>query len=254
MATKVRVAAPGDTVDAKTISQWTQDWLKWVMHAPADTPVGMPFGPGADDSTAGNANVDNNGPVFFLYGGDWGSDPANLPVIDVPAGKDVLVPMINAFDIESGDPNLSTIPGWAAKTHLSYADEARFITTAANLSIYDAHLTLTKVGQTTPIIDLQWPRTELLNENTGIFALGNAQVSPKDYLSLIGVPTAENNLPFTDEIGRWAMLTGLDKGDYVINFGGKGHPVYNPFDHTQQIFGTNGQDWVHQTTEILRVA
>jgi hypothetical protein len=254
MATDLKVAAPGDTVDGQTIAQWTQGWLKWVMHAPADTPVGKPFGPGADDSTFVNAAIDNNGPIFFLYGGDWGHDPAHLPVINVPTGKDVLVPMINAFDIESGDPALSTIPNWAADTHLSYADEARFITALANLSIYDAHLTVTRAGQTTPIIDLRWPVTELLNENTGIFALGNPQTNPPDYLSSIGVPADEHNLPFTDEIGRWAMLTGLGKGDYVIDFGGKGHPVYNPFDHTQQIFGTDGNDWVHQTTEIIHVA
>jgi hypothetical protein len=253
MATNVRVAAPGDTVDAKTISQWTQDWLKWVMHAPNSSPVGMPFNVGADNSTAGNAGVDNNGPVFFLYGGDWGSVPATTPTINVKAGQDVLVPMINAFDIETGDPEISTIPGWADKTHLSYADEARFITTAANLSIYDAHLTLTKVGQTTPIIDLHWPGTEFLNENTGIFFLGNSQAAPlQDYLNAAGVPA--NELPFAQEVGRWAMLTDLSKGDYVISFGGKGHPVYDPFNHNHQIFGTNGQDWVHQTTDILHVA
>jgi hypothetical protein len=253
MATNVQISAPGATVDAKMISQWTEDWLKWVMHAPAKTPVGKPFGPGADDSTFVNANVDNHAQVFFLYGGDWGSDPANLPTINIPAGKEVLVPLLNAFDIESGDPNLSTIPGWADKTGLPYADEARFITSAADQSIFDAHLTLTKVGDTTPIINLQWPQTNLLYEDTGIFALGNSRAHPQDYLNSLGVPTDENNLPFTEEIGRWAMVTGLTKGDYVIDFGGKGHPVYNPFDSTQQIFGTGGQDWVHQTTEILHV-
>src|ERR1700722_4291369 len=85
MATHVKVASPLATVEGKTISQWTQDWMKWVFHAPATTPVGTPFPPDAD--TSANANVDNSGPVFFLYGGNWGSDPAHLPTINVAAGK-----------------------------------------------------------------------------------------------------------------------------------------------------------------------
>jgi hypothetical protein len=253
METHVKVAVPWATVDGKTISAWTQDWMKWVFHAPDATPVGTPFG---SEDTSGNANVHNDGPVFFLFGGDWGGDPAHVPTINVPAGKDVLIPMINAFDIESGDPNLSTIPNWVQKTHLSYADEARFITTVANLSIYDAHLTLTKVGQSTPIINLQWPQTQVYNENTGIFALGNPQANPLDYLGslLTGLSFDQHNVPFTEEVGRWAMLTGLGKGDYVLNFGGGGHAFYNPFDHTQQILGTGGNDWVHNTTDRLHVA
>jgi hypothetical protein len=225
-----------------------------VFHAPAATPVGTPFPPDVD--TSAYANIDNNGPVFFLFGGNWGSDPAHLPTINVPAGKDVLVPMINAFDIESGDPQVSTIPDWAKKTHLSYGDEARFLTAAANVSIYDAHLTLTPVGQTKPIIDLQWPLTQFYGADTGLFALGNPHANTPDYLGslLKGLSFDQHNVPFTEEVGRWAMLTDLSKGDYVLNFGGKGHPVYNPFDHSQQIYGTDGKDWVHNTTEILHVA
>jgi hypothetical protein len=119
-------------VDGKTIPQWSEEWLKWIAHAPASTPPGTPFPP-TDGASPDNALVNNNGDVFFLYGGDWGnSHNPYTPVIDVPAHKPIFVPMINAFDIEG--PNIETISGFYGNRG-SYADEARFVTGLAEKSI-----------------------------------------------------------------------------------------------------------------------
>jgi hypothetical protein len=43
-------------------------------------------------------------------------------------------------------------------------------------------------------------------------------------------------LPFTEEVGRWAMIDGLAPGDYKVNFGGTIAPVKDPVTGTP-IFG-----------------
>ncbi|MFL5252869.1 MAG: hypothetical protein ACJ8AI_08230 [Rhodopila sp.] len=252
----VEIADSNATVDGKTIAQWTQDWLRWVAHAPADTPPGTPFGPAVDDivGSPDYALVDNTGPVFFLYGGDWGTpssaDPT-IPTIDVPACKPILVPLINAFDIDG--PGIETIPGFVESGRGTYADEARYVTHLAEKSIYEAHLTVTASDGHT-VLDLHGPATACLTQDTGTFALGDSLANPSDYIATI-LGTADNTLPFTEEIGRWAMITGLAPGDYTINFGGKGHAVTDPVTGTALFHGADGgtSDWMTNTTDHLHV-
>jgi hypothetical protein len=257
MADHVAIADPNATVDCRTIAQWTEDWLRWIAHAPADTPPGTPFGP-APGGPAGSpdyALVDNSGPVFFLYGGDWGTpssaSPA-VPTIDVPAWKPILVPLINAFDIEG--PGIETIPGFVEDGRGTYADEARYVTDLAEQSIYQAHLTITASDGHT-VLDLHGRATACLTEDTGTFALGDSLANPKDYIaSILGTDPA-NTLPFTEEIGRWAMINGLAPGDYTINFGGAGHAVTDPVTGIALFHGADGvtSDWVSNTTDHLHV-
>jgi len=117
-----KIAAPWAVVDGKTIGQWSQDWLTWVVKAPS--PVADPFNALGDNASElwRNASVGQGGPVFFLAGGTWGTPnpttPAQVnaePHITVPAGKDILVPLVNTIDVENnGSPFISTIPTWKA--------------------------------------------------------------------------------------------------------------------------------------------
>lgn len=244
------------TVEGKTIQQWSEDWLKWVFHAPASTPVGTPFGT-ADSYPAAspdNAQVNNHGDVFFLYGGDWGNaDNPYTPVIDVPADKPVFLPMINAFDIEG--PGIETIPDFVKDGRGTYADEARYITGLAEKSIYDAHLKITQVGDDKPLLDVHSPASARFEQDTGTFALGAPQTNPVDYAgSLLGGIPDLGDLPYNEEVGRWAMIKGLAPGDYVVNFGGAGHAVVDPVSKTTLFSAPNGGDWVHDTTDILHVS
>jgi hypothetical protein len=264
MSAQAVLAAPWSKVDGKTIGQWSQGWLRWVTNANSTTPVGTPFGayPSSDGTTyqasPANADVGQSGPIFFLYGGDWGTAPTasagNLsqdPTINVPLGKDILLPLINATDLETGNAGDSTIPNWP-KTHLPYSVEAKLVTALANFSIDEAHLTVaTTADPTHPFLTLNWPKSDAYIADSGVFSLG--KVPPGSYLA--SVPLTTNDVPYADVAGRWAMLTGLGRGDYVVNFGGSGRAVYDPLDSSRIIFGgPGGTDWRANTTDILHVA
>ena len=245
-----KIAAPWAVVDGKTIGQWSQEWLKWVVNAPADKPVDDPFGllpKNADLSV--NGQYQTNDKVFFLAGGNWGKPSpisaaavSTEPAIKVTAGKDILVPLINTIDVENnGDPAISTIADWKKETGRSYAEEARYITSYGNLAVTEAHLSLAKTSDPThPILSLKWPISGAYAADSGVFAIDG--LSASSYVGQLKIP----DLPYSDVAGRWAMLTDVPKGDYVINFGGsvgavrdlfnKDHPVVlksNSFDVTE---------------------
>jgi hypothetical protein len=181
----------------------------------------------------------------FTGAGATASTIGAEPVINVPAGKDILVPLINAFDLEDGTVSTSTIQNWVAETHLSYADEARVIAGLASLNIRDAHLTVaTKDDPMHPFLSLKWPVSELYAANSGVFSLGS--FLPDTYLGNLGI----KDLPFANVAGRWAMLTNLPKGDYVINFGGSANATYDPFNPAHPIILPAA---TYNTTDILHV-
>jgi hypothetical protein len=245
------LADPHEKVDGKSLADWSAEWMKWVFHAPAASPTGTPFGTTGDfpEASPDNAQVDNNGDVFFLFGGNWGNaaNPA-IPTIDVGFGKPIFLPMINAFDIEA--LKIETISGFVANGRGSFADEAAFVTHLAEQSITEAHLTVTRVGDTKPLIDAHGSESTKFTQDTGTFALGAPRTNPIDYIdSLIGSDLSFKNLPFTEEIGRWAMIEALAPGDYIVNFGGTGNQVVDPV--TKQVLFNAG--WGSNTTDTIHV-
>jgi hypothetical protein len=243
----VKIDDPNQRVEGQSIEKWTEDWARWVAHAPAATPTATPFGFVVAPASADNAHVNNNGDVFFLAGGDWpnSTNPA-IPIIDIGPDKPVLLPMINVVDTEG--PGIESIANFVEDGRGTYADEARFITHLAEQHIVDAHLRVTRVGETKPLIDIRLKDSLKFTVDTGTFALGKPQTN--DYIgSLVGTDPALKNLPFTSEIGRWAMLE-LDPGDYIVNFGGSGTPVIDPGGVHQPIFASGFQ---HETTVQLHI-
>src|SRR5215471_10515936 len=77
-------------IAGESVSQWTGDWWTWALQSPANQNPVL-------DQTGAFANVNNNGPVFFIAG-DFGGDVERT--FTVPAGKPLLVPLLNAFDVE----------------------------------------------------------------------------------------------------------------------------------------------------------
>jgi hypothetical protein len=135
----VKIDDPNQRVEGQSIEKWTEDWARWVAHAPAATPTATPFGFVVAPASADNAHVNNNGDVFFLAGGDWpnSTNPA-IPIIDIGPDKPVLLPMINVVDTEG--PGIESIANFVEDGRGTYADEARFITHLAEQHIVDAHL------------------------------------------------------------------------------------------------------------------
>jgi hypothetical protein len=209
-----------------------------------------------------NAEVNNNGSIFFLAGGNWGNN-GSIPTIDVPVGKPVLLPMVNAWDIEG--QGIETIPGFVDSGRGSFADEARLVTDLAQNAISDAHLTVTSVADSKVLIDEHSPfkPADRFSLDTGTFTLGAPQTNPPDVIGQALIDAGVNlspldALPFTEEVGRWAMIDGLAPGDYKVNFGGTIDPVKDPVTGTP-IFGdfsdpTNPKPVVVNTTDILHVA
>jgi hypothetical protein len=251
MSSKPQISAPWAVVDGKTIGQWSKGWLSWVTTAEADHPVGNLFG-SSPSSDASNGDLNQSGPVFFLFGGNWGTpdptaaDVGSEPVINVPVGKDVLVPLVNAFDLEDGTMGTSTIQNWAAETHLSYADEARIIPAVASLNIRDAFITVaTKDDPTHPFLSVKWPASAFYAADSGLFSLGSFK--PDSYLGSLGI----KDLPFADVAGKWAMLTNLSKGDYVINFGGSTNATYDLINPAHPVILPAAS---YSTTDVLHVS
>jgi hypothetical protein len=193
----IKLDRPNDRVEGQSVTQWTEDWIRWVAHAPADRPVATPF-EGATPASPANAQVHNNGDVFFLAGGNWGNstNPA-VPRITVDYGKPILMPLINFVDTEG--PMIESIPNFVADHRGSFADEARYVTSLATKAITDAHLTVTKVGDSKPLIDIHGKETAKLFTDTGLFALGTPR--PNEYLgSLVEGVEGLKNLPYTEEV------------------------------------------------------
>jgi hypothetical protein len=258
MTNKPGIAAPWATVDGKTISQWAGVWLQNVMTAPATDPLVDPFNHTLTDGD----QIAHGGPVAFLYGGNWSG--SSIPDVHINAGQDVFVPLTNAVDVESSaaplpgaqDNIYSTIPNWHEKTHLGYGAEAKFVSAAGSVNIDEAHLTVAKASDPThPILSLKWPVSEAYIGDSGVISLGTQSDATYVGNAFLGPDTdMKIDLPYADVAGRWAMLTNLPKGDYLVNYGGSMAPLVDPFNNKHVILsGSNGGDVKTDTTVHLFV-
>src|SRR5689334_9659060 len=82
------ILSPDSTVDGKTIAQWTADWWTWYWQHPASSDP-------TTDPDGRFANVNNMGSMFFIAGTPGGSAERSF---SVPAGKPLLIPMVNFSD------------------------------------------------------------------------------------------------------------------------------------------------------------
>ena len=188
---------PHSVVTGKTIADWTQDWLTWAFMSPAATnPVLDPDG--------SFANVDNNRPVFFVAGAFLGNpQPVITRTFDVPAGKPILISVLNAADAECcGSP--PTIPGWtgtpAAEVNRVIAGfPGRAKTMFASID-----------GNAVPNLSAHF-------ERTGIFSMGVVQDG--SLISEFGYQVGDEVFPAGGS-GYYVMVDGLTPGPHVLDFGG----------------------------------
>jgi hypothetical protein len=217
------VATPDAIVSGHTIAQWTENWWKWALQAPA--------GAGPLDSASHQST--NQGKIVFIAG-------SFDATIHAPAQTPILFPMINAYDTEG--PGIETIQNFVADHRGSYADEARYITDLAQHSIYDAYAKLTKdagTGHARTIFNVHLHGSEApaSDVKSGIFAIG----APKSggYIEnllqsfgLLPLDPSIKNLPNTRSTGDWVEINGLKPGSYTLEFGGTGHAVVDKMTNT----------------------
>lgn len=82
------VLQPDKTYAGKSYSEWSAAWWQWAAGISKPSPAG--------DSLGVNCAIGQNGPVWYLVGtfGELGT--VTTPRCVVPAGKAILVPIINA--------------------------------------------------------------------------------------------------------------------------------------------------------------
>ena len=245
----VDVVDPHSVVDDKTISRWTQDWLRWSYFAPNNADQNPLL-----DTTGQAANFNNNGKIFFIAG-TFGTGEATREISDVPADKPILLPMINAWDTEGpGIETLANFHGGFKTESERFSAEATLVTELAKASIYDAYATLTRIGDSKPLVDLHWPDSARFSESTGIFSWGAPPSGSFFADGLLGGSALDPtiaDLPFTKQIGYWLMLDELKPGDYTLEFGGHGHAVQDPTDATRTVFSEGWGSVIHDTLHVV---
>lgn len=181
-STQAGVVAPGSTVAGQTIAEWTGDWWNWLVQEPFATNP-------AADPTGEFANLNQSGPVFFVAGSFGG--PTEPRSFNVPAGKYLLVPLINYVF-------------WAPEDG---ADEAEVRALAA--SNVDTVVS--------PYFELDGnvlanPESHREATPSGGFTLNFAPL-----LDEIGLSPMDR-LAVAD--GYWVMLEPLSRGTHTLRFGG----------------------------------
>ncbi len=179
------VVAPDQPVAGKSQLEWSQAWWEWVLGAPAS---GNPL----LDEDGSLAQVNNNGPVFFVAGDSFFGKPI-VRTFTVPAGRPIFFPVINNLFIET--PPSECFPSVSC----ALGRVTPLITDATDL-----HATLD--GQNLLIPD----------------ALDFRQTSSKFFLialpddNLFGAP--EDDYPAVLD-GYWVAVEGLSPGSHTLTFG-----------------------------------
>lgn len=195
-ASSTTILPPNSFVAGKSIADWTAAWWTWALQAPAaQNPL--------TDTTGAFANVNNNGPVFFVAGTFGTSGPVSRS-FQVPGGKPVLIPLINFFDTEPAeiDPPTATLADRQNAANTIVAGWLNAVNPANLFASIDA----------VPVAN---PSSYL--EVTGLFSAGPVQAG--SLIASLGVPVGADLSP-TKSAGYWLMVEDLPPGLHTLNFGG----------------------------------
>jgi hypothetical protein len=193
-ASAYTILAPDAVVAGKSIVDWTAEWWTWALQSLLAT------NPLLDD-TGAFANVNNNGPVFFIAGG---VTPSVTRSFNIPAGRPVLLPLINNVVVDS-------IPPDPAGTTLAEREAANDAYISAFVNAVDTNSLFASIDGN-PVANL----SQYL-QVTGHFDLGPSQAG--SLLEAIGVPAGTDGFP-TESGGYWLMIDGLTPGPHTLHFGG----------------------------------
>jgi PEP-CTERM motif-containing protein len=186
------ILPPDSVIAGKSIADWTAAWWTWALQAPNNTnPLSDPNG--------GFAHVQNNGPVFFIAGNNATRS------FTVPAGKPILLPLINFVDLES-------VPTDDPKFSLSEREAAASIFTSSWVNAVDKASLFASIDGN-PVAN---PSQYL--EVTNFFDMGPVQAD--SFLNVaFGIPAGTEAFP-TKSAGYWLMIDNLAPGSHTLHFGG----------------------------------
>ena len=144
------VVDPTQAVAGMSQLELSQQWWQWALNKPAPSNPVL-------DTTGGLAQIDNNGPVFFIAGNAGGLSKRSF---SVPADKPIFFPVMNGVDIEFPPaPDCPAHPGNPLQCAFDFIPPLK-----------DAiHLHATLDGQdllTFPSFRHGWFRGQVLHEHT----------------------------------------------------------------------------------------
>ncbi|HSU05752.1 MAG TPA: hypothetical protein VLI93_09280 [Acetobacteraceae bacterium] len=174
-------------VDGKTIAEWTENWWTWALQAPANHNPLL-------DNTGSFAGTDNFGPVFFI-GGTFGG-PAER-TFDVPAGKPLLIPILNQFD--TLDPK-----------------------NVENKAMSDFKKSVNGLFAEIDGIAVKNLQSDLVR--TDFFSMGAPR--PSSLIEQLGAPPGTDLSP-SKSSGYWLMVQGLAPGQHTLHFGGSSNTGFS---------------------------
>lgn len=179
-----QVIDPTQSVAGSSQLALSEQWAQWALGAQASSNPIL-------DTTGAFANTNNTGPVFFVAGSPGGTIVRSF---NVPQGKPIFFPIINAFDLE--------VP--ADNCNLSCAFS--FIPYVGNV----AGLNATLDGQNL----LTFP--SFRQTSTSFFTVN----VPESLRDAFGFPAQYvGNLDAVSD-GYFIALSGLTPGPHTLSFGG----------------------------------
>lgn len=180
------VINPSQSVAGFSQLELSQQWWQWAMASPAATHPLF-------DATGAYANVNNDGPVYFLAGNTGG---LSVRTFNVPFDKPVFFPVLNAFDAEV--PN---DPACDLTCAFGFLDDLGM--TGA------VHLHASLDGK-----DLLLGYPSFRQRSTSFFSLEVPVDDP------FGFPSPYEGTLAAVTDGYWVALDGLSPGKHTLVFGG----------------------------------
>jgi PEP-CTERM motif len=209
------ILAPGSTYAGKTVGEWSAEWWKYILSVPADQNPAL-------DPTGVNANINQQGPVFFLAGTFDGTSVTRD--ITIPADKALLFPLVNFVNIS--DPSNPETEEQLRVLVTQQADAVSQLNTSIDgTDIPEAELFLHR--EPSPGFSVTLPDGNIFGAPSGVYS-----------------PAVSD--------GYWLLLEPLSPGQHEISFGGK-DGVGNYQDNTYNISVLPVPNAVPEPSTILGV-
>ncbi len=192
---RLRIISPRATYQGRSLGEWSAIWWRWAINLPA---TGHPF---FDPAACG---VGQHGPVWFLSG-SFG-DP-QVRECDVPAGKAILFPILNA------ECSMVEPPPFFGSNEAELRECADgFMDPATGMRAWvdgrEVHR-LDRFRTQSPLYGVNFPAAD----------------------NILGVPGPGSTLSVSD--GVWVLLAPSEPGEHTIRF--KGEFPGLPLDMTYKI-------------------
>lgn len=179
-----QVIDPSQSVAGSSQLALSEQWAQWALGAEAASNPIL-------DTTGAFANTNNGGPVFFIAGSTGGATTRSF---NVPQGKPIFFPIINAFDLE--------VPSDGCDLSCAFS----FIPYVGNVD----NLNATLDGQNL----LSYP--SFRQTSTSFFTVN----LPASFRDALGFPAQYvGNLDAVSD-GYFVALSGLSPGPHALSFGG----------------------------------